>query len=445
MTRSRRNPPHRSRGMALDRLKAADPEIHEAVVSELKKQRTHLELIPSENRVSHAVLEALANPMQNVYAEGYPGRRYYGGCEDVDAVERLAIDRARELFGCDHVNVQPHSGVPANMAAYMALARPGDTLMGLSLAHGGHLSHGHRVNFSGLWYRAVHYTVDPKTERIDYEAVLKLARKEKPRVIVSGATAYPRTIEFARFEEICREVGAFHLADVSHIAGLVAAKLHPSPVPHADVVTTTTHKTLRGPRGAIILCRKELAGAIDSAVFPGVQGGPHMHVIAAKAVSFKEALSAGFRAYQRRVVDNAAALADELLRLGYRLVTGGTDNHLLLIDLRDKGITGKAAETILDRVHITVNKNTIPYDPRQPSIGSGIRLGTPAATTVGMGEAEMRRVARLIDTALAHRDDGATLDRVRESVHELMEVFPVYPDWGAEEIAHGRPRQMPVG
>lgn len=415
--------------MSYTHLKSVDPEVYGAIVQELKKQREHLELIPSENRVSLAVMETLANPMQNNYAEGYPGRRYYGGCEFVDIVERLAIERAKELFNCDHVNVQPHSGVPANLAAYMALSNVGDTLMGMALAHGGHLSHGHKVNFSGRCFNVVQYTVDQKTERIDYDGLEKLAKEAKPRIIVSGASAYPRVIDFARFREICDEVGAYHLADISHIAGLVAAGIHPSPVPYADVVTTTTHKTLRGPRGAIILCKSEHAKAIDRAVFPGTQGGPHMHTIAAKAVCFKEALTEEFRAYQHQIVANARTLAEELMRLGYRLVSGGTDNHLMLIDLRNKRMTGVEAETILDRVHITVNKNMIPYDPETPAITSGIRLGTPAATTEGMKEDEMQKIARLIDTALTHPDDEAVLERVKEQVHELTQRFLVYEDF----------------
>jgi len=412
--------------MFYTRLKSVDPQVYDAIVQELHKQREHLELIPSENRVSLAVMETLANPMQNNYAEGYPGKRYYGGCEFVDIVEQLAIDRAKELFGCDHVNVQPHSGVPANMAAYMALAEVGDTLMGMALAHGGHLSHGHKVNFSGRCFSVVQYTVDQETELIDYDGLAKLARQAKPRIIVSGASAYSRVIDFARFREICDEVGAYHMADISHIAGLVAAGLHPSPVPYADVVTTTTHKTLRGPRGAIILCKGEHAKAIDRAVFPGTQGGPHMHTIAAKAVCFKEALTKEFRAYQRQIVANAGVLAEELLRLGYRLVSGGTNNHLMLIDLRNKRMTGMQAEAILDRVHITVNKNMIPYDPETPAVTSGIRLGTPTVTTEGMKEDEMRQIARLIDTVLTHPDDERVLNRARGQVHELTQSFPVY-------------------
>ena len=396
--------------MAHDHLRSTDPEVFGAIKRELHKQREHLELIPSENRVSLAVMETLANPMQNNYAEGYPGKRYYGGCEFVDIVERLAIERAKSLFGCEHVNVQPHSGVPANMAAYMALADVGETIMGLALSHGGHLSHGHKVSFSGQCYNVVQYTVDQETERIDYDNLLKLAKEAKPRIIISGASAYPRFVDFARFREICDEVGAYHVADISHIAGLVVAGLHPSPVPYADVVTTTTHKTLRGPRGAIILCKQEHAKAIDRAVFPGTQGGPHMHVIASKAVCFRE------------------ALAEEFMRLGYRLVSEGTDNHLMLIDLRDKQMSGKVAEAILDRVHITVNKNMIPYDLESPAITSGIRLGTPTVTTEGMREDEMRQIARLIHTTLSHPEDIQTLEGVREQVRELTRSFPLYSD-----------------
>ena len=414
--------------MAHDHLRSTDPEVFGAIKRELGKQREHLELIPSENRVSLAVMETLANPMQNNYAEGYPGRRYYGGCEFVDIVERLAIERAKSLFACEHVNVQPHSGVPANMATYMALADVGDTIMGLALSHGGHLSHGHKVSFSGQCYKVVQYTVDQETERIDYDNLLKLAKEAQPRIIISGASAYPRFVDFARFREICDEVGAYHVADISHIAGLVVAGLHPSPVPYADVVTSTTHKTLRGPRGAIILCKQEHAKAIDRAVFPGTQGGPHMHVIAAKAVCFREALTEEFQEYQRQVVSNAKALAEELIQLGFRLVSEGTDNHLMLIDLRDKQMSGKVAEAILDRVHITVNKNMIPYDVESPAITSGIRLGTPTVTTEGMREDEMRRIARLVYTALSHPEHIQTLEGVREQVRELTRSFPLYSD-----------------
>jgi len=406
------------------RLADADPEVYAAIRSEARRQGAHLELIPSENRASLAVLEALANPMQDKYAEGYPGKRYYGGCDPVDTVERLAIERAKRLFGCDHVNVQPHSGVPANLAVYLALAEVGDPILGLSLAHGGHLSHGHPANASSRMFRVHPYELDPATERIDYDALRRLARQVKPRIIVSGASSYPRTIDFECFGEISREVGAHHVADISHIGGLVAAGLHPSPVPHADAVMTTTHKTLRGPRGAIILCREEHAKAIDRAVFPGIQGGPHMHTIAAKAVCFGEALTEEFRAYQRRVLDNARTLADELQRLGHRLVAGGTDTHLLLVDLRDAGMTGREAEAVLDRVRIVVNRNAIPYDPQPPAVASGIRMGTPAITSIGMGGDEMKEIAALIDRALRHPDAETVLDEVADRVSELTESFP---------------------
>jgi glycine hydroxymethyltransferase len=412
--------------MLYKHLQSVDPEIYGAVKNELQRQRGHLELIPSENLASLAVLETLANPMQNDYAEGYPGRRYYAGCEFLDVAERLAIERAKKLFGCDHVNVQPLSGVPANMAAYAALANVGDTMMGLTLSHGGHLSHGHEVSFSGRWFNVVQYTVDEETGRIDYDELLRLAREAKPRIIISGASAYPRIIQFDRFREICDEVGAYHVADISHIAGLVVAGQHPSPVPYADVVTSTTHKTLRGPRGAIIMCKQQHAQAIDGAVFPGIQGGPHMHVIAAKAVCFKEALTEEFQGYQRQIVKNAKVLTEELMRLGYRLVSGGTDNHLMLVDLRSKRITGKLAEKTLERIGITVNKNMIPYDPEKPFITSGIRLGTPTVTTQGMKEEEMREIARLIDEALSNREKARVIESIKEQVRELTQSFPVY-------------------
>jgi len=407
------------------RLAEADPEVHAMIRNEAERQHRCLELIPSENRASRAVLEALANPMHDKYAEGYPGRRYYGGCEAVDAVERLAIDRAKRLFDCEHVNVQPHSGAPANLAAFLAVADLGDTVLGLNLSHGGHLSHGHPANISARLFHIEQYTVDRKTERIDYDALRELARNVSPRIIISGASGYPRTIDFERFGEICREVGAYHVSDISHIGGLVATGLHPSPVPFADIVTTTTHKTLRGPRGAIILSREEHAKAIDRSVFPGVQGGPHMHTIAAKAVCFGEALTDGFHAYQQQVLSNAQTLADELQQLGYRLVSGGTDTHLLLADLRSAEITGRAAETVLERVGIIVNRNTIPYDPQPPAVASGIRLGSPALTSIGMGTDEMRTVARLIDRAVRHAEDDDMLQRVAAEVRELLEAFPM--------------------
>ncbi len=410
------------------KLKEVDPEVYEAIKGEIGRQRNTLELIPSENFTSKAVLEAMGCVMTNKYAEGYPGKRYYGGCKWVDEVERLAIERAKKLFGCDHVNVQPLSGVPANMAAYAALAKPGDTIMGMALAHGGHLSHGHKVSFSGIWFNAVHYTVDPETEMLNYDEIWRLAKEHKPKIIVSGASAYPRIIHFDKFKEICDDVGAYHVADIAHIAGLVVAGLHPSPVPYADVVTTTTHKTLRGPRSAIIMCKEEHAKAVDKWVFPGLQGGPHMHIIAAKAVCFKEAMTEEFKEYQKQIVKNAKTLAEELMKRGYRLVSGGTDNHLMLVDLRNKGITGKQAEEALERAGITVNKNTIPFDPRKPFDPSGIRLGTPAVTTRGMKEEEMKKIAELIDKVLSNIDDEKTIEKVREEVKELCSQFPLYDD-----------------
>jgi len=405
------------------RLADVDPEVHAAIRCETERQSSCLELIPSENRASRAVFEALDNPMHDKYAEGYPGRRYYAGCAPVDAVERLAIDRAKQLFACDHVNVQPHSGATANLAAFLALAEVGDTVLGLDLSHGGHLSHGHPANISSRLFRIERYVVDRETERIDYAALHRQARTVRPQIIISGASGYPRTIDFARFGEIAADVGAYHVADISHIGGLVAAGLHPNPVPHADVVTSTTHKTLRGPRGAVILCRAKHAKAIDSTVFPGVQGGPHMHTIAAKAVCFREALADGFRVYQQQVAANAQALACELKRLGHRLVAGGTDTHLLIADLRGASITGRAAETVLERVGIIVNRNTIPYDPRPPAVASGIRLGSPAVTSIGMGIGEMREIAQLVDQVLRHGDDDTVLTRVASRVHEMAREF----------------------
>jgi len=417
-------PPHAALDEGLDRhLAVADPEVLAAIRREASRRDTQLDLIPSENRAPTAVLEALANPMHDKYAEGYPGGRYYGGCGPVDAVEELATDRAKRLFGCDHVNVQPHSGVPANLAIFLALADLGDPVLGLDLAHGGHLSHGHPANITARLFDVHPYGVDPNTERIDYDRLFDLARAVRPRIIISGASSYPRTIDFARFGEIAGDVGAFHVADISHIGGLVAAGLHPSPVPHADAVMTTTHKTLRGPRGAIILCRQRHAGAIDRAVFPGVQGGPHMHTIAAKAVCFGEALTDPFRSYQRRVIENASALADELQRLGHRLVAGGTDTHLLLIDVRGVGMTGRTAESALERVGIVVNRNAIPYDPQPPAVASGIRVGSPLLTSLGMGVAEMVEVARLIDRVLRHADDASIVEEAAGGVRTLLEGF----------------------
>ena len=406
-------------------LREADPVIAGLVNRELTRQRAGLELIASENFASRAVIDAIGTPLTNKYAEGYPGKRYYGGCEVVDEVERLAIARALQLFGADHANVQPHAGAQANFAAFMAVLPPGELLMGMSLPHGGHLSHGHSVNHSGAIWRATHYGVNPATGRIEYEQVREQARAERPRLIICGGSAYARIIDFAAFRSIADEVGATLLVDMSHFAGLVAGGVHPSPVPHAQIVTTTTHKTLRGPRGGLILCTAALAKAIDRSVFPGTQGGPLEHVIGAKAVAFGEALTPDFRAYAHRVVANAKRLADALTDRGFAIVSGGTDTHLMLVDLRPKGITGKEAEAVLGQAAITVNKNTIPDDPESPFVTSGIRLGTPALTTRGMGLNEMERIAALIDRALTRRDD-ASLAGVRRDVETLAGAFPLY-------------------
>ncbi|MBO2521239.1 MAG: serine hydroxymethyltransferase [Firmicutes bacterium] len=411
-------------------LKDVDPEIYRAIQLERGRQNDKIELIASENFVSEAVLEALGSVLTNKYAEGLPGQRYYGGCEFVDIAEELAIQRAKELFGADHANVQPHSGAQANQAVFFAALEPGDTVMGMSLSHGGHLTHGSPVNISGKWFNIVPYYVDEETEQIDYDALRKLAKEHKPKMIIAGASAYPRVIDFKAFREICDEVGALLMVDMAHIAGLVAAGLHPSPVPYADFVTTTTHKTLRGPRGGMILCKAEHAKAVDKAVFPGIQGGPLMHVIAAKAVALKEALTPEFKEYQKRVVANAKAMAKALADRGYRIVSGGTDNHLLLVDVKQAGLTGKDAEKALDEVGITVNKNTIPFDTESPFVTSGIRIGTPAATTRGMDEAAMEIIAGLIDETLKAARSGA-LDQeapsIKARVAELCRKYPLYP------------------
>ena len=406
-------------------LRDADPVVSALVDRELARQRDGLELIASENFASRAVLDAAGTPLTNKYAEGYPGRRYYGGCEVVDEVEQLAIDRAKELFRAEHANVQPHSGAQANFAAFMAVLKPGETLLGMSLPHGGHLSHGASVNHSGVIWRAVHYGVDPATGRIDHDAVRDIARRELPKLIVAGGSAYSRIIDFAAFRAIADEVGALLLVDMAHFAGLVAGRVYPSPVPHAQVVTSTTHKTLRGPRAGIILCGADFAKAIDKSVFPGAQGGPLEHVIAAKAVAFGEALTSDFREYARRTVENAQALAEALVGHGFAIVSGGTDTHLMLVDLRPKGLTGKVAEQTLGRAGITVNKNTIPDDPQSPFVTSGIRLGSPALTTRGMGVAEMRAIAGLIDEALSGGSDAA-LGKIRRRVEKLAGAFPLY-------------------
>jgi len=402
-----------------------DPELYAAIVAELNRQRSKIELIASENFVSEAVLEAVGSTMTNKYAEGYSGKRYYGGCEYVDVAENLAIERAKQLFGAEHVNVQPHSGAQANNAVYFALLEPGDTILGMDLNHGGHLSHGMAKNISGRYYHAESYQVSAETGLIDYEALRAKALAVKPKMIVAGASAYARIIDFAKFREIADEVGALLFVDMAHIAGLVAAGCHPSPIPYADVVTTTTHKTLRGPRGGMILCREQYAKLIDSAVFPGTQGGPLMHVIAAKAVAFREALQPEFKAYQQRIVDNAQALAQGLLKRGVNLVSGGTDNHLMLVDLRGTGVTGKELQLRLDEVNITCNKNGIPFDPEKPFVTSGVRLGTPAVTTRGLNTADMDEIADLI--VLTLRDYEAKKDEVIRRVAALLDRYPLYP------------------
>jgi len=411
-----------------DALKAADPEIYAAVVDERRRQAHGLELIASENFVSSAVLEATASVMTNKYAEGYPGRRYYGGCEFVDVAERLARSRAEELFGAEHANVQPHSGTTANMAIYFGFLKPGDKLMGMDLSCGGHLTHGHRLSYSGRDFEVVSYGVDRETERIDYDEVERLAREERPKLIVCGASAYSRVIDFERFRQIADACGALLMADIAHIAGLVVAGVHPSPVPHSDFVTTTTHKTLRGPRGGLILCREEHAKTVDRALFPGLQGGPLMHVVAAKAVAFHEAAGETFVAYQRQIVANAKSLAEALQELGYRIVSGGTDNHVFLIDVAASGLTGKVAEKALERSGITVNKNTIPFDENPPLVASGIRIGTAALATRGMDEGAMGEVAELIAAALGAAEDTSALDAVRGRVETLCERFPLYEE-----------------
>ena len=409
-------------------LAAVDPEIDAAIRAEIVRQRSTVELIASENFVSEAVLQAMGTPLTNKYAEGYPGKRYYGGCEHVDVAESLAIERAKSLFGAEHANVQPHAGAQANFATYMALMPPGSTLLGMALAHGGHLTHGHKVSYSGIVFKAVQYGLSEDTGLLDYDQVARMARESRPQTIVAGASAYPRVIDFARFRAIADEVGARFVVDMAHIAGLVAAGAHPSPLPHADVVTTTTHKTLRGPRSGLILSRAAFAKAIDKSVFPGMQGGPLMHVIAAKAVCLKEAAEPAFRDYARQVVANAKTLATGLSKAGYNLVTGGTDTHLLLVDLKKTPFSGADAETALDAAGITVNKNAVPGDPRPPAVTSGIRIGTAAVTTRGFGEAEMQRLAAWIDEALRKREEPASLARIRGEVEALCASFPLYPN-----------------
>ena len=407
-------------------LRAVDPDIADAIRDEVRRQQSTLELIASENFVSEAVLEAMGSPLTNKYAEGYPGKRYYGGCEFVDVAETLAIERAKALFGAEHANVQPHAGAQANLAAYLAIMPAGSTLLGMALAHGGHLTHGHKVSYSGILFKPVQYGLSPETGLLDYDQVAQLAREHKPQVIVAGASAYPRFFDFARFRAIADEVGAAFVFDMAHVAGLVAAGVHPSPVPHADVVTSTTHKTLRGPRSGLILCKSKYAKAIDKSVFPGMQGGPLMHVIAAKAVCFKEAAAPEFKIYARQVVANAKALAAELMARGYDLITGGTDNHLLLVDLRRAALSGAEVEEALHKAGITVNKNAVPNDPRPPAVTSGIRIGTAAVTTRGLGEAEFRVLGGWIDDAVKRRGDDAALAKIRKQVSDLCSSYPLY-------------------
>ena len=410
----------------MSELKSVDPEVYEAIQNEIARENKKIILIASENVSSMAVLEAQGCVMTNKYAEGYPRKRYYGGCEYVDVVEELAISRAKALFGAEHVNVQPHSGTQANMGVYFAVLKPGDTIMGMDLSHGGHLSHGSRVSFSGIFYNVVSYGVGRDTGMIDYDEVRRIALERKPRMIIIGASAYSRTIDFKRFHEIAKEVGAYTLADIAHIAGLIAAGVHPSPFPYTDFVTTTTHKTLRGPRGGMILCKEEYAKLIDKSMFPGIQGGPLMHVIAAKAVALREAMMPEFRAYQAQIVANAKRLAAGLIDKGYNLVSGGTDNHLMLVDLRNKGITGKDAETALDASGITVNKNTVPFDDKPPAITSGIRIGTPVMTTRGMKEREMDKIVEYIDRVLTNIGKEDVYREVSEKVEALCSKFPAY-------------------
>jgi glycine hydroxymethyltransferase len=412
----------------LDELKKSDPEIYETIRNEVIRQHDGLELIASENFVSIPVLEALGSVMTNKYAEGYPGKRYYGGCTFVDQAENIARDRAKQLFGCEHVNVQPHSGSQANMAVYFTVLKPGDTIMGLNLSHGGHLTHGHPINFSGKLYHVEAYNVSKETETIDYNALMDQAKTIKPKLIMAGASAYPRTLDFKAFREVCDAVGAFLIVDIAHIAGLVATGLHPSPIPYADFVTTTTHKTLRGPRGGMIMCKEQYAKDLDREVMPGIQGGPLMHVIASKAVAFKEALKPEFKEYQQRILVNAKTMAQCLADEGFHVVSGGTDTHLMLISFIGKGITGKDVEKALEKAGITVNKNTVPFDPEKPFVTSGIRIGTPAVTTRGMGPKEMTEIARMITRVIKNMNDDAVIAQVRKDVSALCERFPLYPE-----------------
>ena len=411
---------------SLEALKASDPDVYAAMAAEEERQRDKLILIASENFASPAVLAAQGSLMTNKYAEGYPGKRYYGGCQHVDTVENLAIERCKQIFGAEHVNVQPHAGSQANMAAYLSVLKPGDTILGMDLAQGGHLTHGSKVNFSGLLFRVFSYGVERETETVNYDVVQKLAEECRPRMLVVGASAYARTFDFPRFQRIAKSVGAYLLVDIAHIAGLIAAGLHPNPVPYADFVTTTTQKTLRGPRGGVVMCKAEHAKAVDKFIFPGIQGGPFMHAIAAKAVAFQEALSPAFTRYQQQVIANAKVLAQGLIDRGYKIVSGGTDTHLMLINLTNKGITGKEADAALDAAGIIVNKNAVPYDEKPPAVASGIRLGTPLVSTRGMKEGEMKVIVGLIDRALQFRHDSATLEEVRTHAKELCSRFPFF-------------------
>ncbi|HZK27782.1 MAG TPA: serine hydroxymethyltransferase [Thermoclostridium sp.] len=410
--------------MKFENIERIDPQVAEAIYNEVDRQNKNIELIASENFVSTAIMEAMGTPLTNKYAEGYPGRRYYGGCEHVDVVETLAIERAKELFGAEHANVQPHSGAQANMAVFFAMLNPGDTFMGMNLSHGGHLSHGMKINMSGKYYNVVPYGVKEDSNLIDYDQLRQSAIENKPKMIIAGASAYSREIDFKRFKDICDEVGAYLMVDMAHIAGLVAAGVHQSPIPYADFVTTTTHKTLRGPRGGMILCKEKYAKDIDRAVFPGIQGGPLMHIIAAKAIAFKEALCPEFKQYQKQIVDNAKALAKSMQEHGFDIVSGGTDTHLMLVDLTNKGVTGRDAQHLLDEVHITANKNGIPFDTLKPAITSGIRLGTPAVTTRGMKEPEMEEIAKFISMTLSDFDKNK--ETVINAVKELTDRFPLY-------------------
>jgi len=410
----------------MSNLKETDPQVFKALLDETKRQNENLEFIASENFASEEVLEAQGSVLTNKYAEGYPDARWYGGCQFVDVVEELAIERAKRLYGAEHVNVQPHSGSQANMAVYFSVLKPGDTILAMNLACGGHLTHGHKKNFSGQFFNMVFYGVNRETERIDFNEIEDLVKKHRPKMIIAGASAYPREIDFEKFSRIARKTGAYLTVDMAHIAGLIAAKLHPDPIPYADFVTTTTHKTLRGPRGGMILCKKEYAKKIDAMVFPGIQGGPLMHIIAAKAVSFQEAFKPEFKEYQKQIIKNAKTLANELSKRGFRIVSGGTDNHLLLIDVTSVGLTGKEAADILDKARITVNKNAIPFDKQSPFIASGIRMGTPAVTTRGMKEDEMVKIAELIETLLKNPKDESKLKEVKEEVERLVRKFPLY-------------------